>query len=79
MQVCMTILTGEAIRCGTDLSLDRHMLQEIIRKKLYGLETETLAYWAQVTDQISKRQVSRQLPIARASWHYQNRARSQEV
>lgn len=26
-------------RLVADLSLDRHMLQEIVRKKLYGLET----------------------------------------
>lgn len=31
-----------------------------LSKKPHGLETETLAYWVQVTDQISKRQNSRQ-------------------
>lgn len=50
------------MRKGTNLSLDHHMLEEIVPKTLYDLETETwaLASWVQVTDQVSERWVSRQ-------------------
>jgi len=42
-------------RLVADRSLDRHMLQEIVRKKLYGLGTEgALARWAQTTYRVSE-------------------------
>ncbi len=55
-------------RLAADLSLDRHMLQEIVRNKRSGLrDRRGLARWAQVTDPVSERRVSRLFPMARAS------------
>ena len=56
------------------------MLQEIVRKKLKGLgDRRALARWAQVTYHVSERRVSRLLPMARASLHYQSRRDPQEA
>ncbi|UVT19680.1 MAG: IS3 family transposase [Nitrospira sp.] len=67
-------------RLVADLSLDRHMLQEIVRKKpLRPRDRRALARWAQVTYQVSERRVSRLLPIARASLQYRSRRDPQEA
>ena len=49
-----------------DLSLDRHMLQEIVRKKsVRPRDRRVLARWAQTIYQVSERWVSMLLPMVR--------------
>jgi len=62
-----------------DLSLDRHLVHEIVPKKaLSPRDRRALARWAQVTYQVSERGVSRLVPIARASLQYRSRRDPQE-
>jgi putative transposase len=61
-------------RLVADLSLARQMLQEIVRKKLYGLGTGVCWHaGGQTTYQVSECRVSWLLPMARASLQYRSR------
>ena len=63
-----------------DLSLDRHMLQEIVRKKsVRPRDRRVLARWAQTIYQVSERWVSMLLPMVRASLQYRSRRDPQEA
>jgi len=59
-------------RLVAGLSLDRHMLQELVRKKtLKPRDQRALARLAQTTYQVSEHWASRLWPMARASLRYQ--------
>jgi hypothetical protein len=46
-----------------DLTLDRHILQEIVRKSSEASRTLPLAEWAQTTYRLSQRRAARLIPV----------------
>ncbi|MGD1029180.1 IS3 family transposase [Candidatus Binatus soli] len=61
-------------RLVADLSLDRHMLQEIVRKKpVRPRHRRELGRWTQAAFVVSERRVSRLLPIQLATLRYRSR------
>jgi putative transposase len=67
-------------RLVADLSLDRHVLQEIVAKNVVRprLRRE-LAEWVQVAHQVSQRRVAGLIPVHRATLRYEHHRDPQEA
>lgn len=55
-----------------DLSLDRHVLQEIVTKNVKPRSRRELAEWAQQVHRMSQRRVARLIPIERMTLRYEH-------
>jgi hypothetical protein len=66
-------------RLVADLSLDRRMLQEIVRKKLYSSGPACAGTLVQTTYQLSEHRISKLVPMARALLRYQSPRDPQEA
>jgi putative transposase len=67
-------------RLVADLSLDRHILQEIVAKKTVRPRARReLAEWAQVTHALSQRRVARLIPVERMTLRYTHHRDPQEA
>jgi hypothetical protein len=67
-------------RLVADLSLDRHVLQEIIAKKTVKPRARReLAEWVQSVHALSQRRVGRLIPVQRATLRYTHHRDPQEA
>ena len=71
---------GKLKRLVADLSLDRHILQEIVAKKVVRPRgRRELAEWAQQTHQMSQRRAARLIPVDRMTLRYEHHRDPQEA
>lgn len=66
-------------RLVADLSLDKHMLSEALRKSLRPARRRELAQWFHGTFQVSCGRACRLAQFGRASWYRQSRAKDQST
>lgn len=68
-------------RLAADLTLDRHVLQEVIRKKkdLRTPRRRVIAHWIHDCFQLSVRRFCRLIGLRRAIWYYQSQAKDTSV
>jgi putative transposase len=70
---------GKLKRLVADLSLDRHILQEIIAKALRPRARRESAEWVQQIHQFSERRAAGLIPVNRATLRYQYHRDPQEA
>ena len=66
-------------RLVADLTLDRHILQEVVKKDLAVGRRRDIARWVQDCFQLSVRRSCRLIGLRVATWYYQSQARDLSV
>lgn len=62
-----------------DLTLDRHILQEVLKKNLRPARRRQLALWIHERFQVCKKRSCRLALLQRATFYYRSRAKDQSV